>query len=81
MNRTIQISTHTTSREILSWLCAHVGEATVKNVFSACGPGWTWYYATGMILTDGRSITRMQSIVFEDDVDADLIAQFALTFS
>ena len=81
MNRTVNISTHTPSHVILSWLCAHVGQATVKHVFSACGDGWTWYFASGMTLPDGAVIPRRYRIEFEDDVDEDLITQFALTFS
>lgn len=81
MSQIIEISTHTPSHVILSWLCAHVGQATVKHVFSACGEGWKWHFASGMTLPDGAVITRRHRVVFDDHVDQDLITQFALTFS
>ncbi len=80
MNRSVQISTHMDSLDILNWLHAHVGAITAQGMFSAYGSGWLWHYATGVRLSDGSPITRMHRIEFEDDVDADLITQFALTF-
>lgn len=76
MNRSVQISPHTPDHLIMTWLCAHVGEVTSNTMFNARGQGWTWHYAL-----IGQVIIRMHRIEFEHDVDADVVTQFALTFS
>jgi hypothetical protein len=81
MSRTVQIPTHTSNHHILTWLCDHVGQVRIQHVYSACGAGWTWHYATGVRLSDQTPITVMHRIEFEDHVHADLIMQFVLTFS
>lgn len=77
----IRVGRHVALETICCWLNDHVGTTCSKEPFRAKGPGWSYMYSHPMRMPDGSVLPSAHVIQFEDHVDADLITQFALTFS